>query len=73
MTHTKLKKNAQMKEYAAIQTRVTFHPLFHVRISSIRSCSQNTGPTRGTKRRKLAEVIGIESGLREDNNTDDPA
>jgi hypothetical protein len=33
----------------------------------MRSCSQNTGPTRSTKRLKLTVVIGMDSGSRADN------
>lgn len=37
-------------------------------ISSTRSCNQNTGLTRSTKRLKLTDVMGIESGSRALNN-----
>jgi hypothetical protein len=58
---------AQKKAYAAIQTLVTFHPLFQRTISSILSCNQNIGPTRSMNRLKLTVNMGTERGSREDN------
>ena len=43
---------------------VRFQPFFHRIISSTRSCSQKTGPTLDTKRRKLAVMMGTERGSR---------
>jgi hypothetical protein len=58
---------AHIAAYSVIHTLVAFQPFFHVKISSTRSCNQNTGPTRATKRRKLVVVIGIERGSREES------
>ena len=60
------KWNAHKKVYAAIHTAVTFQPLFHITISSIRSWSQNIGPAVATKRLKLSVVVGMERGSREE-------
>lgn len=48
--------------YAPIQAVVTFHPFFQVMISSILSCSQNTGPLFAANLRKLAVVMGNDRG-----------
>ena len=54
--------HGQKNVYAHIHTVVYFQPFLHITISSIRSCSQNTGPTLATNRRKFAVVSGIDSG-----------
>lgn len=67
----KNRKSEHKKAYAAIHTVVLNQPRFHSMISSIRSCSQNTGPMIVTKRLKLVVIVGIESGSLEDNNVID--
>ena len=46
----------------AIHSTVTFQPFLQAMISSILSCSQNTGPILLINLRKLTVVIGTERG-----------
>jgi hypothetical protein len=64
-------RNKHKKVYDAIHTVVLKKPRFHSMISSMRSCSQNTGPMTETKRLKLMVIVGIEIGSPEDNNNVD--
>lgn len=58
----------QKNAYAAIHTLVYCQPFRHINISSIRSCSQNTGPALDTNFLKFTVVIGIDSGSRVDKS-----
>jgi len=57
-----------MSAYAAIHVDVRIHPFFHMTISSMRSCNQNTGPTIDTNRLKFVVIIGKDNGSFEDNS-----